>query len=114
VHVSWIEQQEEPHSHARSRCYFAKPCGLAVTPQVRAVDFVTFQQQATPFVLVQSNERPHDDRSPIISSQFDDADLITASRSGDRDAFGQIVRRYQGMIAGLIYASVAMCIAAKT
>jgi RNA polymerase sigma factor (sigma-70 family) len=34
-----------------------------------------------------------------------DADLITASRRGDRQAFGQIVRRYQGMITGLIYAS---------
>jgi RNA polymerase sigma factor (sigma-70 family) len=40
------------------------------------------------------------------SSQVDDATLISASRSGNRDAFGQIVRRYQGMIAGLIYASV--------
>jgi RNA polymerase sigma factor (sigma-70 family) len=36
---------------------------------------------------------------------FSDAELITASRRGDRQAFGQIVRRYQGMITGLIYAS---------
>jgi RNA polymerase sigma factor (sigma-70 family) len=34
-----------------------------------------------------------------------DADLIAASRSGDRKAFGQIVRRYQAMISGLIYAA---------
>jgi RNA polymerase sigma factor (sigma-70 family) len=34
-----------------------------------------------------------------------DADLITLSRSGDRRAFGQIVRRYQAMISGLIYAA---------
>ena len=33
-----------------------------------------------------------------------DADLVLASRSGDRSAFGQIVRRYQAMISGLIYA----------
>jgi RNA polymerase sigma factor (sigma-70 family) len=34
-----------------------------------------------------------------------DADLVAASRSGDRDAFAQIVRRYQGMVSGLIYAA---------
>src|SRR3954469_8743546 len=34
-----------------------------------------------------------------------DADLVLASRNGDRNAFGQIVRRYQGLIAGLIYSS---------
>jgi RNA polymerase sigma factor (sigma-70 family) len=39
-------------------------------------------------------------------TQTDDAALIAASRNGDRNAFGQIVRKYQGMIAGLIYASV--------
>src|SRR5450432_3791809 len=38
--------------------------------------------------------------------EVDDQALVAASRSGDRDAFGQIVRRYQGMIAGLIYASI--------
>jgi RNA polymerase sigma factor (sigma-70 family) len=34
-----------------------------------------------------------------------DADLISQSRSGDRRAFGQIVRRYQAMISGLVYAA---------
>jgi RNA polymerase sigma factor (sigma-70 family) len=34
-----------------------------------------------------------------------DADLIAASRLGDRTAFGQIVSRYQAMIAGLAYAN---------
>src|SRR5436190_14560990 len=32
-----------------------------------------------------------------------DVDLVAASRQGNRDAFGQIVRRYQGLISGLIY-----------
>jgi RNA polymerase sigma factor (sigma-70 family) len=32
-----------------------------------------------------------------------DADLVLASRNGDRNAFGEIVRRYQSMISGLIY-----------
>jgi RNA polymerase sigma factor (sigma-70 family) len=34
-----------------------------------------------------------------------DADLVLASRQGDREAFGKIVRRYQAMITGLIYAA---------
>lgn len=34
-----------------------------------------------------------------------DAQLVAASRGGDRNAFGQIVRRYQGLVSGLIYAS---------
>src|SRR3954471_10697233 len=34
-----------------------------------------------------------------------DADLVAASRQGDRNAFGQIVRRYQGLISGLIYSA---------
>src|SRR4051794_26648324 len=34
-----------------------------------------------------------------------DADLVAASREGDREAFAQIVRRYQGMVSGLIYAA---------
>jgi RNA polymerase sigma factor (sigma-70 family) len=34
-----------------------------------------------------------------------DAQLVAASRSGDRSAFEQIVRRYQSMVSGLIYAS---------
>jgi RNA polymerase sigma factor (sigma-70 family) len=37
--------------------------------------------------------------------QTSDADLVAASRDGDRDAFGQIVQRYQGMVSGLIYAA---------
>jgi RNA polymerase sigma factor (sigma-70 family) len=37
--------------------------------------------------------------------QLTDADLITASRSGDRRAFGQIIRKYQAMVSGLIYAA---------
>ena len=36
----------------------------------------------------------------------DDSRLVAESRNGNRDAFGQIVRRYQGMITGLIYASI--------
>jgi RNA polymerase sigma factor (sigma-70 family) len=32
-----------------------------------------------------------------------DADLVAQSRRGNREAFGRIVRRYQGMVAGLIY-----------
>ena len=32
-----------------------------------------------------------------------DTDLVVASRQGNREAFGQIVRRYQGLISGLIY-----------
>src|SRR5829696_7764055 len=34
-----------------------------------------------------------------------DAELVTASRRGDGEAFGRIVRRYQGMVTGLIYAA---------
>src|SRR5258705_454182 len=33
-----------------------------------------------------------------------DSDLILASRQGDREAFGLIVRKYQGLVRGLIYA----------
>ena len=42
----------------------------------------------------------------VISAELDekDAELVSASRQGDRQAFGRIVRRYQGMISGLIYA----------
>ncbi len=32
-----------------------------------------------------------------------DADLVAQSRRGNREAFGRIVRRYQGMVAGMIY-----------
>ncbi|HEY1922557.1 MAG TPA: RNA polymerase sigma factor [Tepidisphaeraceae bacterium] len=41
----------------------------------------------------------------IAANQPNDAQLVSASRGGDREAFGQIVRRYQGMISGLIYAA---------
>lgn len=34
-----------------------------------------------------------------------DADLVASSRAGDREAFGRIVRRYQSMVTGLLYAS---------
>src|SRR3954469_1747549 len=34
-----------------------------------------------------------------------DGDLVQASRQGDREAFGRIVRRYQGLISGLIYSA---------
>ena len=39
------------------------------------------------------------------NAQLTDADLVTASRSGDRRAFGQIIRKYQAMVSGLIYAT---------
>src|ERR1700722_6230104 len=38
-------------------------------------------------------------------AQLTDAVLVTASRSGDRRAFGQIVRKYQAMVSGLVYAA---------
>ncbi|HWB54175.1 MAG TPA: RNA polymerase sigma factor [Tepidisphaeraceae bacterium] len=41
----------------------------------------------------------------LPKSSVPDAELITASRNGNRDAFGQIVRRYQAMVSGLIYAA---------
>lgn len=34
-----------------------------------------------------------------------DSELVSASRAGNRDAFGQIVRRYQGLISGLVYSA---------
>src|SRR5437764_10406658 len=34
-----------------------------------------------------------------------DAELVAASRAGNREAFGQIVRRYAGLISGLIYSA---------
>ena len=43
---------------------------------------------------------------PEISTAVnDDVQLVSASRRGDREAFGEIVRRYQGMVSGLIYAA---------
>jgi len=43
--------------------------------------------------------------TPIASipTTLSDADLIAASRSGDRGAFSQIVRKYQAMVSGLAY-----------
>src|SRR5580704_5048573 len=41
----------------------------------------------------------------LLSISTSDAELITASRNGNREAFGQIVRKYQSMISGLIYAA---------
>ncbi|HMD53804.1 MAG TPA: sigma-70 family RNA polymerase sigma factor [Phycisphaerae bacterium] len=40
----------------------------------------------------------------IPNMQVSDADLVIGCRKGNREAFGQIVRRYQGMVSGLIYA----------
>src|SRR5438552_554368 len=34
-----------------------------------------------------------------------DSDLVAASRQGDREAFGRIVRKYQGLVSGLIYSA---------
>jgi RNA polymerase sigma factor (sigma-70 family) len=34
-----------------------------------------------------------------------DAELVAASRSGDRGAFGKIIRKYQAMVSGLVYAA---------
>jgi RNA polymerase sigma factor (sigma-70 family) len=34
-----------------------------------------------------------------------DSELVIASRQGNREAFGQIVRKYQGLISGLIYSA---------
>ena len=42
---------------------------------------------------------------PAINVPQNDAELVSASRSGDREAFGRIVRRYQAMVSGLIYAA---------
>ncbi|MGA2232911.1 MAG: sigma-70 family RNA polymerase sigma factor [Tepidisphaeraceae bacterium] len=43
--------------------------------------------------------------SPLPAAEMNDADLVSASRSGDRRAFGQIIRKYQAMVSGLIYAA---------
>ena len=40
-----------------------------------------------------------------IGTAQSDAELVSASRAGNREAFGQIVRRYSGLISGLIYSS---------
>lgn len=41
----------------------------------------------------------------LLEASTSDAELVSASRGGDREAFGRIVRRYQGMITGLLYAN---------
>src|SRR5215813_13610499 len=46
--------------------------------------------------------------SPVMTASamgVDDSALVSAAREGNRDAFAQIVRRYQGMVSGLIYAA---------
>jgi RNA polymerase sigma factor (sigma-70 family) len=40
-----------------------------------------------------------------INANISDAELVNLSRAGDRKAFGQIVRRYQALISGLVYAA---------
>ena len=40
----------------------------------------------------------------LPNTQISDAELVIGCRSGNREAFGHIVRRYQGMVSGLIYA----------
>ena len=39
----------------------------------------------------------------LENGQSPDTDLVAESRRGNREAFGRIVRRYQGMVAGVIY-----------
>src|SRR5256885_12757012 len=41
----------------------------------------------------------------VTHEALTDSDLVAASRQGNRDAFGKIVRRYQGLISGLIYSA---------
>src|SRR3954466_507489 len=41
---------------------------------------------------------------PTVTPTRSDADLVAASQRGDTRAFGLIVRRYQALISGLIYA----------
>src|SRR5256885_16276718 len=41
----------------------------------------------------------------VTHEALTDSDLVAASRQGDREAFGGIVRKYQGLIAGLIYSA---------
>src|SRR4051812_13797164 len=40
-----------------------------------------------------------------IHEPVTDSDLVLASRQGDREAFGRIVRKYQGLVSGLIYSA---------
>src|SRR5256885_5219744 len=41
----------------------------------------------------------------VTHEALTDSDLVAASRQGDREAFGGIVRKYQGLISGLIYSA---------
>jgi len=41
----------------------------------------------------------------LSAAQRDDAELVTASLAGDRDAFGQIVSRYQALVCALAYSA---------
>jgi RNA polymerase sigma factor (sigma-70 family) len=43
--------------------------------------------------------------STMSAAANDDAELVAASRSGNRDAFGQIVSRYQSLICSLAYSA---------
>src|SRR3954447_7731296 len=42
--------------------------------------------------------------APSFSATDTDADLVAACRRGETSACGQIVRRYQALVSGLIYA----------
>ena len=43
---------------------------------------------------------------PIVSDN-DDAELVSESLSGNRDAFRQIVERYQSLVCSLAYSATA-------
>ena len=43
--------------------------------------------------------------TPLLAPAADDAALVRASREGSRDAFGQIVARYQTLICSLTYSA---------
>jgi hypothetical protein len=49
----------------------------------------------------------------LSAAQRDDAELVTASLAGDRDAFGQIVSRYQALVCALAYSATAVSPKAK-
>jgi RNA polymerase sigma factor (sigma-70 family) len=44
-------------------------------------------------------------RSPLQNADFSDAELVTLSLAGDRDAFGCIVTRYQTLLCSLAYSA---------
>src|SRR3982750_459503 len=41
----------------------------------------------------------------LTMATFDDAELVTRSRSGDLDAFGELVARYQSLVCSLAYSA---------